>query len=141
MNDLIVAIHHDLMDQRGRCRWLAQFSDKCLTRSQGRFWILYYPTVSRGTGQEPQQPDHLMLTCVSLDQDKGFKYFSDFDKVGVCRFPQLHAKVYGQILCRASDHEQTERLIRGIVIRRCSQLQREIKKPRSAAHDSIRPTQ
>jgi len=75
----------------------------------------------------PQQPDHINLCYININQTNGFKYWNEFENVAGCRFPSLKSKIYGEVLVRDESNAKLKELVMQIVETECAKEQEAIR--------------
>jgi hypothetical protein len=122
MNGLIRSVHLELLKLKPSIPWLAEYDASCLWQSEGRNLIQYSPKEKEEKGPQPQQSDHFSLSYIELDKTTGPKYSNTFEGVAACRFPELHLKIYGEVLVWRD--RQLEKRLAQVVIAKCKEWPR-----------------
>jgi len=123
MNDLIVALHDDLLQSRDTIPWLSEYTTGCLHQDQGAYWISYMPDGQDRVPPLPQTANQIYLGYCLLSFDysrqKGGTNANDFYGISECRFPLLDSQIFGMLVIG----NQAKDRIRELVLRRCSEFQ------------------
>ena len=144
MNELIRAIHNDLLILKANYPCLSNYSDSCIWKSDGHSRILYtlpFPTVvtkvvTKGLPTNscinnlPQMPDQISINYISNDA-KHIKNLNDFESVGACQFPAIKSKLIGVVIMRGPENAKLEKLVKQIVEAECTKLQDKIQSRKS----------
>ena len=130
MNAVIRAIHTDFLKMKSTNAWFSNYSESSLSESDGTSSIYYMPpekTAAASLQSLPQQPDHINLCYININQTNGFKYWNEFENVAECRFPSLKSKIYGEVLVRDESNAKLKELVMQIVEMECAKEQEAIK--------------
>jgi len=125
MNGLVRSIHAELLKLKASIPWLSEYNDSSLSEDHGRSSIRYSPREKEEkdpNASAPQQSDHFSLSYLNIDQPKQFKYSNVFEDEPVCRFPELHLKLYGEVLIWKD--RALEKRLKDLVIAKCQERQK-----------------
>jgi hypothetical protein len=132
MDELIKAIHGELMELKKTQPWLKGYNDKCLHNK----WISYSPPVRDKSEMLPQQSSHISITYCPIDAERtvdDFKYSNHLEDVAACRFSKLKLKIYAEILVWNKNDKVTAEAIRKSIIKQCEAMQKKLKAKERAA--------
>lgn len=119
LNALIRSIHQQFLQLKATNSFFAAYSSSNLSEMDGVAVIRYSPPEKESSGPAPQQPSHVTISYVPLERNvtNQTKYWNSFEDFAPCRFPELHQKLYGEVLIW--EDRNLEREIERLVVREC----------------------
>ena len=127
MDELVKAIHVDLMALRSKHSWLSGYRDADLHETAGRAWILYVRPEPPDASL-PQKSEQIAISYVPLNYSykgaKGGENCNELRTIRATRFPKLKSKLQGCVLVRHAEEANLRGRLLELIERRCAEFQK-----------------